>query len=71
MPSMIIKKKTRSNLKNMCCSLLYSMLRFIFNLIGICNNNEEGDKKPEPVILMQGTELNGTCLCIGQCNCIH
>ena len=47
------------------------MLRFILNLIGICNNTEEGDKKPEPVILIHGTDLNGSCLCVGQCNCIH
>jgi len=66
---MIIKKKTE--FKNMCSSVLYKMLRFIFNLIGICNNNEEGDEKPEPVILIHGTKLNGACLCVGQCNCIH
>ncbi len=47
------------------------MLTFILNLIGIRNNTEEGDKKPEPVILTHGTELNGSRLRVGQCNCIH
>ncbi len=46
------------------------MLKIIFNLFGLCNNAEEGEKKPEPVVLIHGADLDGTRLCVGQCNCI-